>query len=76
MSSLSFSLRGGDGGTCGRSEFSRLAELIYACVPLFLLHQVSCLRISSEQTEMPPPGPLMQSASVETSPRSSLDIAE
>ena len=40
MSSLSFSLRGGDGGTCGRSEFSRLAELIYACVPLFLLHQV------------------------------------
>ena len=36
----------------------------------------SCLRISSEQTEMPPPGPLMQSASVETSPRSSLDIAE
>ena len=31
---------------------------------------------SSEQTEMPPPGPLMQSASVETSPRSSLDIAE
>ena len=40
MSSLSFSLRGGDGGTCGRSEFSRLAELISACVPLFLLHQV------------------------------------
>ena len=39
-SSLSFALRGGDEGTCGRSEFSRLAELIAALVPLFLLHLV------------------------------------
>ena len=39
-SGLSFSLRGGDEGTCGRSEFSRLAELIAALVPLFLLHLV------------------------------------
>ena len=39
-SSLSFSLRGGDEGTCGRSELSRLDKVISAHVPLFLLHLV------------------------------------